>query len=119
MQEGARSCSRSAAHTRRHAETKCTWFQSRWDGTCNPRCLPGLDLPVDSFFFLTFFLKGGRLSENIRGTGNLTGISCINKNRQKKLLLSSLCSLSLFVPFFDSLDIQDLMCSFCLVGKTL
>lgn len=79
-------------------------------GTCNRRCLPGLDLPVDSFFF---FVGGGGVNENIKGTGNLTQISCI-----KKLLLSSLCNLSV-CAFFDSLDIQDLMCSFCLVGNPL
>lgn len=59
-----------------HTIIKCTCFYSTWDGTCNPRCLPGLDSPVDSLF-----LGGGGVSENIKGTGNLTGISCI---KQKK-----------------------------------
>lgn len=85
---------------------KCTCFYSSWDGTCNPRCLPGLDSPVDSHFL------GWGLVRTLRALETLLGLVVL----KKKLLLSSLCNLSV-CAFFDSLDIQDLMCSFCSVGN--
>lgn len=67
----------STSHT--HSErvwnmiAKCICFYSSWDQTCNPRCLPGLDLPVDSLFLGWGGFRGGGGAEggrkNIKGTG--------------------------------------------------
>lgn len=81
-------------HTQQYTP-RCVCFHSSCNETCNPRCLPGLDLPVDSCFLEGSVRTLGHWREK---NPQKTGIYCIKK--KKKLLLSYLCDLSCLCLFW-------------------